>query len=226
MPPRTTTTSTNMSITRILIVDDQSIILDGLEALISQNDDFVVCGRASNGREALEKARELKPDVVLMDISMPEMDGIEATNAVKKALKETHVLVLSMYNNPEFVYELMDAGASGYVLKNTGRHELREAIITVAAGQRYLARPVQEMLDQRRRERPERDVQDGYHALTKREKQIIRLIVAQKSTQEIADMLFLSPATVETHRKNICHKLDTHTTAGIVRYAMERGWEK
>lgn len=219
----TTQHTATMGLIRILIVDDQRIILDGLEALISQNDDFVVCGRAWNGREALEKAKELRPDVLLMDISMPEMDGIEATKAVKRGLPEIQVLILSMYNNPQFVRELLDAGASGYVLKNTGRQELREAILAVAEGKRYLAAPVQDQLDQHKR--PDRGLDDGYQALTKREKQIIRLIVAQKTTQQIADMLFLSPATVETHRKNICHKLDTHTTAGLVRYAMERGWE-
>ncbi len=222
---RTPETDNAMPVTRILLVDDQSIILDGLEALISQNDDFLVCGRASNGREAVEKAIALRPDVVLMDISMPEMDGIEATRAVKKGVKGAQVLVLTMYNNPEFVRELMDAGASGYVLKNTGRVELREAIVAVAAGQRYLAKPVQQMLDESQRSTPERKEGDGYHALTKREKQIVKLIMNGKTTQEIADALFLSVTTIETHRKNIFHKLAIRNTAGIVKYAMERGWE-
>lgn len=213
-----------MPATRILIVDDQSIILDGLEALIGANDDFVVCGRASNGSEAVEKARQLQPDVVLMDISMPEMDGIDATRRLKKNQPSTQVLVLTMYNHPEFVRELLDAGASGYLLKNTGRHELREAILAVAAGRRFLAAPVQDLLNESMRRTPERTKEDGYHALTRREKEIIRYIVAGRTSQEIADVLCLSPATVETHRKNICHKLALRNTAGIVRYAMERGW--
>ncbi len=213
-----------MPVTRILIVDDQSIILDGLEALIGQNDDFVVCGRASNGREAVEKAQQLEPDVVLMDINMPEMDGIEATRRLKKSVPDVKVLVLSMYNHPEFVRELLDAGASGYLLKNTGRHELRQAILSVASGERFLAAPVQDVLNESNRRTPERTKEDGYHALTRREKEIIRYIVAGHTSHEIADMLCLSPATVETHRKNICHKLALRNTAGIVRYAMERGW--
>jgi len=218
-----TNTENTMATTRILIVDDQSIILDGLEALIKQNDDFVVCGRACNGVEAVQKAKELKPDVVLMDISMPEMDGLEATREVKKRVKGAQVLVLTMYNNAEFVRELLDAGASGYVLKNTGRDELREAIIAVAAGQRYLAKPVQDMLD-KSYENPQQRPQGDYHCLTKREKQIVRMIMDEKSSQQIADVLFLSTSTVETHRKNIFNKLDIHTSAGLVKYAMERGW--
>ena len=213
-----------MSNTSILIVDDQSIILDGLEALIIQNDDFVVCGRARNGVEAVRLAKELKPDVILMDISMPEMDGIEATRQVRKSVKGSKVLVLTMYNNAEFVRELMDAGASGYVLKNTGREELREAITTVAAGQRYLAKPVQATLDASYNSSPTRPAGE-YHSLTKREKEIVKLILAEKTTNQIAEELFLSPGTVETHRKNIFHKLDIRNTAGIVKYAMERGWE-
>jgi two-component system, NarL family, response regulator NreC len=156
---------------RILLVDDQSIILDGLEALIAQNDDFVVCGRANNGREALEKTKELKPDVVLMDINMPEMDGIEATKQIKRSADSPEILVLSMYNNVEFVREMLDAGASGYVLKNTGRVELREAILAVASKQRYLAKPVQDILDASYAVSAARPEGEGYSSLTKREDQ-------------------------------------------------------
>lgn len=209
---------------RILLVDDQSIILDGLEALIAQNDRFAVCGRATNGMEAVTLARQTKPDVILMDISMPEMDGIEATREVKKHLKKTHVLMLTMYNNADFVRELMDAGASGYLLKNTGRAELWEAILTVMNGERYLARPVRDMLNARNAQLAEQGVEPDFHALTKREKEIAKLLVEGRTTQDIATKLFLSASTVETHRKNIHHKLGVHSTAGIVRYAIERGW--
>lgn len=211
---------------KILLTDDQSIILDGLEALIQQDADFAVVGRAGNGREALELAENLQPDIVLMDISMPVMDGIEATRAIKASKKlrkhKVRVLVLSMYNNREFVNELLDAGASGYVLKNTGREELREALLTVASDQRYLARPVQATLEEVNNIR--NNGGDPGHALTRREKQIVKLIVADKSNHEIADELSLSPATIETHRKNIFNKLGIHSTAALVKYAMERGW--
>ncbi|MFZ1689247.1 MAG: response regulator transcription factor [Flavobacteriales bacterium] len=208
----------------ILLVDDHHLVLDGMRALLSQEPNFNVVGEARNGREAVEKATALRPRIVIMDISMPEMDGIEATKLIRKNkdLKETFVMVLSMYNNREFIDELMEAGASGYLLKNTGRAELHEAINTVNAGQRYLCKPVQETMDAPY-SNPRAEGQ-GFVSLTKREKEIIRLIAAGKSTSEIADLLHLSPATVETHRKNILHKLDMHSTAGLVRYAMERGW--
>lgn len=213
-----------METVRILLVDDQGIILDGLEALIAQNPRFQVCGRANDGQAALEQAKALRPDVVLMDVSMPGMDGIEATRRVKKEVKGTEVLVLTMYNNEEFIRELMDVGAAGYLLKNTSRQELWEAIEAVSCGRRYLAKQAQETLDARYAVLKENGEMGGCNHLTRREKEIVRLIVAEKTTLEIANALFLSPATIETHRKNILHKLGMHSTAGIVRYAMERGW--
>ena len=213
-----------MAPTNILLVDDQSIILDGLEALLAQDDDLVVCGRAINGRMAVEMAKTLHPHVVLMDINMPEMDGIEATRAIKKHAPTIQILVLSMYNHPEFTHELMAAGACGYVLKNTDRTELYHAIHLAAAGQRYLAPAVQASLNDSRR--PLAKVRDGYAyaALTKHEKEVVKLIMAELTAHQIAEKLFLSKDTVDTHRKNIFSKLDIHTTAGIVKYAMERGW--
>ena len=178
---------------RILLADDQSIILDGLEALIGQMQGFSVCGRAANGREAVTLAKALKPDVVLMDVSMPEMDGVEATRLLTRAQPRTRVLVLTMYNNADLVRDLLDAGASGYLLKNTGRAELHEAITAVAAGERYFAAPVQEAMQE---PRPERKPGEPGHTLTKREKEVVRLIAAGCTTQEIAERLFLSPATI------------------------------
>lgn len=214
-----------MERTNILLVDDQTIILDGLEALLGQEDDLAVCGRALNGRIAVEMALALQPDVVLMDINMPEMDGIEATKRIKKQLPCTNVLVLSMYHNVEFVHELMDAGACGYLLKNTDRTELCSAIHLAASGQRFLAPPVQAALD------VDLFLPDGsrdtqYVSLTRREKEIVQLICKELSTTEIAAKLFLSKETVETHRKNIASKLGIHCIAGLVRYAMERGWNE
>ncbi|MFZ1687597.1 MAG: response regulator transcription factor [Flavobacteriales bacterium] len=213
-----------MASTNILLVDDQGIILDGLEAMLTQYDDLVICGRATNGRMAVEMTRNLNPDVVLMDINMPEMDGIEATRTILKHRPSTHVLILSMYNNVEFIHELMDAGACGYVLKNTDRTELYNAIQLATSGRRYLAPGVQATLDAD--QRPLAKVREGfaYAALTKREKEVVKLIMAELTAQQIADRLFLSKDTVDTHRKNIFSKLDIHTTAGIVKYAMERGW--
>lgn len=207
----------------LLLADDQSIILDGLEALLAQDEEVRVIGHASNGREAVERSRELMPDVVLMDINMPEMDGIEATRELLKTCKGTRVLVLSMYEHTDLVQEVLDAGAHGYVLKNVGKEELRHALRVVAAGQHYVAKSMQALVDKSVQERRERG-ETSYNALTKREKEVVKMICKERTTAEIAEALFLSPQTVDTHRRNIMHKLDVKNTAGLVKYAMERGW--
>jgi len=205
---------------RLLIADDQDIVLDGLEALLGQDAGVRVVGRAGSGQEAVELARELRPDVVLMDISMPGMDGIEATRETIKACGDCRVLVLSMYGTCDMVREVLAAGASGYLLKNTGKDELWEAIRVVASGSRYLAAALTEGVAQETADSPGM-VQRG---LTRREKEIVRLIAQEMNTPAIAERLSLSPGTVETHRKNIMHKLGVRNAAGLVRYALERGW--
>jgi DNA-binding NarL/FixJ family response regulator len=212
-----------MPMSTILLVDDQSIILDGIEALLALVPEVRVVGRASNGGEALEQARLHAPDLVLMDINMPGMDGIEATRQLRKVCPEARVLVLSMYGHKEFVLELMDAGASGYLLKNTGKSELMEALATVAGGGQYVSRELRPLLNGSDRFK-DRNGKNGYGVLTKREVQIVKLIMQERTTQEISEALFLSPDTVETHRRNIMHKLDVRNIAGLVKYAMERGW--
>ncbi|MCC6839530.1 MAG: response regulator transcription factor [Flavobacteriales bacterium] len=207
----------------LLLVDDQSIILDGLEALLAHEPDVQVVGRATSGAEAVERAKELFPDVVLMDISMPGMDGIEATKALLKCCTDTRVLVLSMYDHPDLVREIMEAGARGYVLKNVGKEELGLALRAVAAGDRYIGRDVQEAMDHDHRFQ-DRAGATGCNVLTKREQEVVKLICREYSTAEIAEMLFLSPQTVDTHRKNILQKLAVKNSAGLVKYAMERGW--
>ena len=207
----------------ILLADDQSIILDGLEALLEQNPAVRVVGRASTGVEAVLRARELKPDIVLMDINMPELDGIEATKAVLKCSSRTRVLVLSMHDHKDVVQEVLEAGATGYLLKNVGKEELMEAILTIAAGKRYLAREIRD-----RMELPATDTdlkqEKCYTALTKREKEVVQLICMERTTIEIATALNISPETVNSHRKNIMIKLDVRNIAGLVKYAKDRGW--
>lgn len=209
--------------TTILLVDDQSIILDGIESILEQEEGLQVVGRASNGREAVERVEALRPDVVLMDINMPGMDGVEATKRVLKANPGTRVLVLSSYGHKEFVLELLDVGASGYLLKTTHKSELLEALRDVAVGKRYLARELRALVDLGDRFKDRRG-EDGYGALSKREIQIVKLILQERTSQEIAEALFISVPTVDTHRRNIMHKLDVRNTAGLVKYAMQRGW--
>lgn len=211
-----------MAAKRILLVDDQSIILDGLSALLKEEKDLNVVGVARSGEEAISEVARLQPDVVVMDISMPPgMDGIEATRKIRHKWPKVNVLVLSMYHQKDMVNEVMDAGASGYVLKNTDRKQFSEALRTVAAGHRFLAPEVSNLLDEvTDPARPTVPVP----TLTRREKEIIRMVAQSRSTQEISDALGLSYATVETHRKNVMHKLGLKNPAGLVRYAMERGW--
>jgi len=211
------------AIISVLLVDDQVIMLDGLEALFAQEPTLRVVGRAQNGREAVALAAALRPDVVIMDISMPEMDGIEATRGVLKASITSRVLVLSMYNNKEFVRELLAAGASGYLLKNAGRAELLVAIRDVAAGLTYVAEAVRQTMEQGTKGAARAGDKQN-QVLTTREKEIVIHIARGESGKEIADRLSLSVDTVNTHRKNILHKLDLPSSASLVRYALERGW--
>lgn len=210
---------------RLLLVDDHRMVIDGLRAILDQEPLFEIIGDAANGQEAFDLTKELRPHVVIMDISMPVMDGVEATRLIRKELKKISpaILVLSMYGDKGSVDELMAAGANGYVLKNTGREELREAIITVHDGGRYFAKHVQEIMDQAHTSGGG-EAQQKPVILSKREKDVVKLLAADKTIAEVADLLHLSPSTVETHRKNVYHKLGIHSASGLVKRAMERGW--
>lgn len=212
-----------IQVATLLLVDDQSMMLDGLEALLGTMPNLNLVGRSTNGQAAVKAAGELKPDLVIMDVNMPGMDGIEATRHLLKASPESRVLILSMYGHKEFVLEVMEAGAFGYLLKNAGKEELRAAIADILEGRKHLAPELRRIIDRGDRFKDRRG-RNGYHPLSKREQQVVRLILAEHTTQEIAEMLFLSVDTVETHRRNIMHKLDVRNTAGLVKYAMERGW--
>ena len=207
----------------VLLVDDQSIFLDGIESLLERWANVDVIGKAYNGSSALELVKAYKPDLVLMDINMPHMDGIEATKRIRKASPDTRVIVLSMYGHREFVLELLDSGVGGYLLKSTNKNELMAAIRTVAEGKQYIAEELRALAAAADKNK-DRDGESKYGPLTSREVQIVKLILKELTSQEIAHQLFLSAATVETHRRNILHKLDCRNIAGLVKYAMERGW--
>ena len=212
------------NVATLLLVDDQSMMLDGLEALLGTVPNLQLVGRCTNGQAAVKTAGELKPDLVIMDVNMPGMDGIEATRRLLKASPESRVLILSMYGHKEFVLEVMEAGAYGYLLKNVGKEELRAAIADILEGRKHVAPELRRIMELGDRFKDRRG-ENGYHPLSKREQQVVRLILAEHTMLEIAEILFLSLDTVETHRRNIMHKLDVRNTAGLVKYAMERGWD-
>ncbi|MCP4598258.1 response regulator transcription factor [Neptuniibacter sp.] len=206
---------------RVLLVDDHPLVLDGISARLEGEESLEVVGMANDGKQALEKAQELKPDVVLMDISMPVMNGFEAAERFREEQPEVKVLILSMHDDREYIVKLIKCGAAGYVLKDVSSSELISAIETVNRGGTYFSSGASQSLfsefDQQQavKEEPLRE------ALTGREKDVLKLLAEGNSNKEVARVLNISVRTVETHRQNIKSKLDIHTAAGLARYAIE-----
>ena len=219
---------------KILLADDHALIRTGIKNLLEGHSEFKVVGEASDGDEALQKAKSLSPDVVIIDISMPKLSGIEATRQIVKRHPSTRVLVLTMHENAEYVYQIFKAGAGGYILKNAGKEELIDAIRSVADGKRFVGRHVSElMISEYMKKADERDFKKeesqgssaaGQTALTSREREILELIAQGLNNQQIGERLFISPRTVDTHRTNIMQKLHVHDAANLVRYALEHGF--
>lgn len=209
---------------RVLLADDHTILRAGLRTLLSAQPDLEIIGEASDGREAVQEAQRLQPDVILMDITMPEVNGIEATRQVKKILPETRVLVLTMHENEEYLFQVLRAGASGYILKEAADTELISAIRSVHAGRFYLAPPAQAMMvgDYMQRVRAGEE-RDSYSGLTEREREILKLVAEGYTNNQIGERLFISPKTVDTHRTHVMDKLNLHSRAELVKYAMRRG---
>ena len=207
---------------RIVIAEDHTILREGLRSLLSSEPELRVVGEAKDGREAIRRVEQLEPDLILMDLSMPRMNGVEAIREIKNRIPETRVLALTVHKAEEFVLEVLQAGADGYVLKDASSRELVMAIRSVLGGQRYLSPAVSQL------------VIEGYLAgrqtyespwdtLTKREREILKLIAEGHKNKEIADYLCISVKTVEKHRANLMKKLDLHSAAALTAYAMERG---
>jgi len=209
---------------RVLLADDHTILRAGLRMMIDAQPDIEVIGEASDGRQALIETQRLQPDVVLMDITMPEMNGIEATRQIKRAGDTPRVLILTMHENAEYLFQVLRAGASGYILKEAASAELISAIRIVNSGRFYMSPSAQSMMVgdylQRVRSGEERD---SYSALTEREREILKLVAEGHTNNQIAERLFISPKTVDTHRTHIMDKLNLHSRAELVKYAMRRG---
>jgi two-component system response regulator NreC len=207
---------------RILLVDDHAILRDGLKALLSYYPDVAVIGEAENGRQAIECVERLAPDVVLMDIAMPGMNGLEATRVIRQKHPETRVLVLTQYDDQPYVLSLLRAGVSGYVLKRALGADLINAIRTVARGESFLYPSVASIVLEELRQ-PERDESMGEQVLTRREREILTRVACGETSRQIALALDISVKTVEWHRSNMMSKLDVRSVAELVRYAVENG---
>jgi DNA-binding NarL/FixJ family response regulator len=209
---------------RVLVADDQPLVRDGLAAIIGADDELELVGDAANGREAVALSRELRPDVVVMDIRMPEMDGIDATRAILRAPGTSpKILVLTTYDVDDYVYEALRAGASGFMLKDAPRHQLVSAIRTVAAGDTLLAPAVTRRLVERHLRQPDPSAARALDELTAREREILVLVGRGLSNVEIADRLTLGESTVKTHIGRVFDKLDLRDRAQAVVIAYETG---
>ena len=209
---------------RILLADDHKVLRSGLRRILEEQSDLEVAGEAGDGREAVEMAEALQPDIVVMDIGMPLMNGIEATRQILHRNSGMHVLILSMYSDENYVVQVLRAGARGYLLKDSAEDELIDAVRTVHGGLPFFSQRIAKMLvgDSMQRLRDE-GASDTYELLTPREREVLQLIAEGKSNKEVAAALFVSPTTIETHRARIMDKLDLHSTAEIVLYAVRKG---
>ncbi|MEM9798538.1 MAG: response regulator transcription factor [Pseudomonadota bacterium] len=199
---------------RILIVDDHPMVTDGMRALLETYDDLAVVGTLHDGQAAIDQAGTLKPDVILLDLNMPHVNGLSATEILAERHPEIAVLILSMHDNREYVATALRHGAAGYCLKDQPTEEIRRAIDVVMAGGRYLCPGAESALE---------PSADGTEPLTSREQTILLLLAQGRSNKEVAGDLDISVRTVETHRKNLKRKLGISSTAGLTRYAMEHG---
>ena len=209
---------------RILLADDHTVVRQGLRKVLEERPDWVVVAEAGNGRDAVKQAEELKPDVAIIDVAMPLLNGIETTRQIVRRSPSTRVLVLSMHSDEAYVNQILKAGATGYLLKDSADVDLIQAVAAVSQGKSFFSPAVARlMLDDYVRQLADKGITDRYESLSEREREIFQLIAEGKANKEIAHILSISPSTVETHRARIMEKLDLHSAAEIVLYAVRRG---
>lgn len=213
-----------MSKTRIILGDDHTLVRHGLRKILEARTNLEVVGEAGDGREVVRQALSVQPDVVILDIGMPLLNGIEATRQIVRRLPGVHVLILSMHSDEAYITQALQAGAKGYLLKDSADTELIDAVSAIAAGKSFFSPAVSSvMLDDYVRRLADKGIVDRYESLSEREREIFQLIAEGHSNKETADLLSISPSTVETHRAHIFEKLDVHNTAELVLYAVRRG---
>ena len=209
---------------RILLADDHTVVRDGLRALLEKQPDMAVVGEAADGRDSIRLAEEQSPDVVIMDIGMPNLNGIEATRRIMAANPRTAVLMLSMHQDESYVLRSLKAGARGYLLKDSLRSEVIDAVRAVFQGRSFLTRKVSRMLQEDYMQQLEtRGLDDRYDLLTDREREILQMVAEGKSNKEVAGLLNISQTTVETHRGHILQKLGLHSVPELILYAVRKG---
>ncbi|HUP05010.1 MAG TPA: response regulator transcription factor [Bryobacteraceae bacterium] len=209
---------------RILLADDHTVVRDGLRALLDRESDLTVVAEASDGRESIQMAESETPDVVVMDLAMPNMNGMEATRRILAAHPRIGVVILSMHQDESYVLGALKAGAKGYLLKDSLRGEVVEAIRAVAQGRSFLTRKIARILQEEYVVRlRQRGLEDRYDLLSDREREILQMIAEGRANKEVANLLNISPTTVETHRGHILRKLDIHSVPELILYALRKG---
>jgi two-component system response regulator NreC len=209
---------------RVLIVDDHAVVRAGIQMLLESDPAFEIAGQCTNGQDAVRLAQELRPDIVLMDIAMPEMDGIEATRQIRTQVDAPPVLALTIHEGKDYFFHMLQAGASGYVPKRVAPEDLLQAVRVVASGSVYLDPAVaKDLVSDYLKQVQEGSERDSYDGLTEREHQVLTLIAEDATNQAIANELEISVKTVEHHRENIMRKLNLHTRVELVKYAIRKG---
>jgi len=213
-----------MSKIHILLADDHAVMRTGLRLVLERQPDFEVVGEASDGREAVALTEQHRPEVVVMDVSMPNLNGIEAARQISAALPQSGIVMLSMHSDEAYVLRALKAGARGYLLKESAESDLIAAIRAVHAGKAFFSPAVSRMLvEDYVRQLQDREIEDSYELLTTREREILQLVAEGKSNKEIAAMLNLSLYTIETHRGNLMEKLNLHSVPELILYAVRKG---
>lgn len=213
-----------MSLLRILIADDHPFVRTGLRHVLEEHPEFKVAGEASDGREAVRLAEQVHPDVAVLDIGMPNLNGIEAARQISETLPGVSIIMLSMHSDEAYVLRSLKAGARAFLLKQSAESDLITAIKAVSQGKSFFSPAISQMLlEDYMRQIRDRDVEDSYDLLTPREREILQMIAEGKSNKEMASLLQLSLYTVETHRANLMEKLDLHTVPELILYAVRKG---
>jgi DNA-binding NarL/FixJ family response regulator len=213
-----------MKTIRVIVADDHTIIRSGLRALLDREPDIEVVAEAPDGRQAVQRAQELLPDVVLLDIAMPNLNGIEAARQIAAKHERMGMIILSMHSDESYVLKALKAGARGYLLKDSSESDVVNAVRAVSSGKAYFSPEISRMMaDDYLRQMQQRGVEDSYELLTSREREILQMLAEGKSNKDVANLLNLSLHTVETHRSNILQKLNLHSIPELILYAVRKG---